>query len=165
MASTLFAPAVPSVLKGFHSTNSALASLMVCVFIIGFVIGPLVLSPMSEIYGRLPVTHISNVTFLIASIVCAVAVNIPMLVVFRLVMGLAGCVPMTLGGGFVADLMPQEKRGLALTIWTIGPLLVRMVCLRDQKASNSKFRDIGSRYWYVSSPSNFFVTYSTITNE
>ncbi|KUL87483.1 hypothetical protein ZTR_04575 [Talaromyces verruculosus] len=123
MASTLFAPGVPSVLQDFHSTNSSLSTLMVSVFIIGFVIGPLVLSPLSEIYGRLPLTHISNVAFLIASIVCAVAVDIPMLIVFRLVMGLAGCVPMTLGGGFVADLMPQEKRGLALNIWTVGPLL------------------------------------------
>lgn len=126
MASTLFAPGVPNVLKDFHSTNSAIASLMVSVFIIGFAIGPLVLSPMSEIYGRMPITHIANVTFLVASLVCAVAVDIPMLIVFRLVMGLAGCVPITLGGGFVADLMPPEQRGLALNLWTIGPL---MVCL------------------------------------
>lgn len=139
MASTLFAPGVPSVLHDFHSTNSALATLMVSVFIIGFVIGPLVLSPMSEIYGRMPVTHISNVAFLIASIVCAVAVDIPMLIVFRLVMGLAGCVPMTLGGGFVADLMPPEKRGLALNIWTVGPLMVRIVdsMIKKFPASNS----------------------------
>lgn len=61
-----------------------------------------------------------------ASVLCAVAVDIPMLIVFRLIMGLSGCVPLTLGGGFVADLMPVEQRGLALIIWTVGPL---MVCL------------------------------------
>jgi MFS family permease len=126
MASTVFAPGVPQVLREFHSDNSALSSFMVSVYIIGFAIGPLVLSPSSEIYGRLRITHVSNIVFLVASILCAVAVDMPMLIVFRLVMGLAGCVPMTLGGGFIADLMPVEKRGTALTIWTIGPLLVRL---------------------------------------
>lgn len=128
MASTIFAPGVPQVLSEFHSNNSSLSSFMVSVYIIGFVIGPLVLSPTSELYGRRGITHVSNVVFLVASILCAVAVNLPMLIIFRLVMGLSGCVPMTLGGGFIADLMSVEKRGTALTIWTIGPLLVRDFC-------------------------------------
>ncbi|RJE21054.1 resistance protein [Aspergillus sclerotialis] len=123
MASTIFAPGVPQVLREFHSDNSALSSFMVSVYVIGFAIGPLVLSPTSEIYGRLPITHASNVVFLIASILCTVAVNMPMLIVFRLVMGFSGCVPVTLGEGLIADLMPVEKRGTSLTIWTIGPLL------------------------------------------
>jgi Arabinose efflux permease len=125
MASTIYAPGVPQVLRDFHFNNSALSSFMVSVYIIGFVIGPLVLSPASEIYGRMPITHISNVIFFVASILCAVAVDMLMLIVFRLVMGLAGCIPMTLGGGFIADPISLEKRGTALTIWIIGPLLVR----------------------------------------
>ncbi|KAF3404182.1 hypothetical protein DPV78_003383 [Talaromyces pinophilus] len=96
---------------------------LVSVFTIGFIFSPLILSPMSEIYGRLLVTHIANVVFFVASILCAVAVDIQMLIVFRLIMGLSGCVPLTLGGGFVADLMPVEKRGLASIIWTVGPLM------------------------------------------
>ena len=38
-------------------------------------------------------------------------------------MGIAGCPPLTLGGGTIADLMPPQKRGKALSIWTMGPLL------------------------------------------
>ena len=124
MASTIFAPGVPAAMKDFHSTNSAESSLLVSIYVVGLAVGPLLLSPLSELYGRVPVVHVANVVFLTASVLCAVSVDLPMLIVFRLVMGLACCIPMTLGGGFVADLMVPEKRGTALSLWTIGPLLV-----------------------------------------
>ena len=93
---------------------------------------------MSELYGRLAITHISNAIFLIASILCAVSVDMSMLIVFRLVMGIAGCVPMTLGGAFIADLMPVEKRGSALTLWTIGPLMVGLFYRRIMPRCTNK---------------------------
>ncbi|KAF9891716.1 hypothetical protein FE257_003728 [Aspergillus nanangensis] len=129
MASSIFAPGVAEVLEEFHSTNTALAAFLVSVYIVGFIIGPLVLSPLSEIYGRLVITHTSNITFLIATILCATAVNMPMLVIFRFLMGLSGCVPATLGGGIIADLMPVDQRGLAITIWSIGPLLAGLAII------------------------------------
>jgi MFS family permease len=82
-------------MQDFHSTSSVLSTFVVSDFIVGFIIGPLVLSPTSEVYGRLPVTHAANIVFLVASILCAASVNIPMLIVFRLVVGLSGCVSVT----------------------------------------------------------------------
>ena len=111
-------------MQDFHSTDSALSSLLVSIYIVGLAIGPLLLSPLSELYGRAPVMHTANFVFLIATILCAVSVDVAMLIVFRLMMGLACCIPLTLGGGFVADLMIPEKRGTALSLWTIGPMLV-----------------------------------------
>lgn len=128
MASSIFAPGVPQMMHEFGSESSSISSFVISVFIIGFVIGPLVFAPISEISGRLPITHASNITFLISTILCAVSVNLPMLIIFRLLMGLAGCIPVILGGGVVADLMPIEKRGISLTIWAIGPLVVNLCC-------------------------------------
>ena len=124
MASTIFAPGVPDAMRDFHSTDSALSSLLVSIYVVGLAIGPLLLSPLSELYGRAPVMHTANFVFLVATILCAVSVDLAMLIVFRLIMGLACCIPLTLGGGFVADLMIPEERGTALSLWTIGPLLV-----------------------------------------
>lgn len=129
MASTIFAPGVPLAMKEFHSTNSAESSLLVSVYVIGLAIGPLLLSPLSKVYGRNPVMHIANLVFLVATVLCAVSVNLPMLIIFRLVMGLACCIPVTLGGGFVADLMAREERGTALSLWAIGPLLVILLII------------------------------------
>ncbi|KAB8235352.1 MFS transporter [Aspergillus alliaceus] len=123
MVSTIFAPGVPEVLKEFHTDNSSIASLMISVYVMGSALGPLMLTPITEMSGRLPVTHAANILFMIAAIVCASSINISMLIVSRLVMGIASSVPVTVGGGFVADMMPMERRGTAMTIWTVGPLL------------------------------------------
>ncbi|OGM39470.1 MFS multidrug transporter [Aspergillus bombycis] len=123
LVSTIFAPGVPEVLKEFHIDNSSLASLMVSIYVMGAAVGPLVLTPITEMSGRLPVTHGANALFMIAAIVCGSSVNISMLIVSRLIMGIASSVPVTVGGGFVADMIPMEKRGTAMTIWTVGPLL------------------------------------------
>ncbi|KAE8131962.1 major facilitator superfamily domain-containing protein [Aspergillus pseudotamarii] len=123
LVSTIFAPGVPEVLKEFHTDNSSLASLMVSIYVMGSAVGPLVLTPITEMSGRLPVTHGANIVFMIAAIVCASSINISMLIVSRLIMGIASSVPVTVGGGFVADMMPMERRGTAMTIWTVGPLL------------------------------------------
>ncbi|KAB8272740.1 major facilitator superfamily domain-containing protein [Aspergillus minisclerotigenes] len=123
LVSTIFAPGVPEVLKDFHTDNSSLASLMVSIYVMGSAVGPLVLTPITEMSGRLPVTHGANILFMIAAIVCASSINISMLIVSRLIMGIASSVPVTVGGGFVADMMPMERRGTAMTIWTVGPLL------------------------------------------
>ncbi|MCJ1470145.1 hypothetical protein MMC07_008790 [Pseudocyphellaria aurata] len=123
MASTLFAPGVPLLMQEFRSDNEELASFTVSVYVIGFCVGPLVLSPLSELYGRSPIMHASNVFFFIFTIACGVSSNLAMFIVFRLFMGIAGCPPLTLGGGTIADLQPPEKRGMALSIWTMGPLM------------------------------------------
>jgi predicted MFS family arabinose efflux permease len=67
----------------------------------------------------------SNVVFLISSILCAVSVNVPMLALARVLLGLAGSVPNALAGGYVADMIPLEKRGSSLALLTIGTLSVR----------------------------------------
>ena len=42
---------------------------------------------------------------------------------FRFLAGAAGSAPLALGGGTIADLIPQEKRGAALAIYALGPVL------------------------------------------
>lgn len=44
LASSMFAPGVPEVMKEFHSTNDMLAGFMVSVYVLGFAFGPLSLS-------------------------------------------------------------------------------------------------------------------------
>ncbi|PLN75976.1 synaptic vesicle transporter [Aspergillus taichungensis] len=123
MVSTIFAPGVPQVLAEFHNSNPSMESLIVSIYVMGAAIGPLVLTPITEVSGRLPVTHAANLLFVAAASVCAASINLPMLILSRLVMGLASSVPVTVGGGFVADMMPMEERGTAMTVWTVGPLM------------------------------------------
>jgi len=123
LASTIFAPGVPKLMAEFGSTSSELASFVVSAYIVPFILGPLLFAPLSELYGRNVVMNSSNVAFLIFTALCGASQNMAMFLVFRVLQGLAGCVPLTLGGGTIADLMPAEKRGRALSGWQLGPLL------------------------------------------
>lgn len=123
LASAMFAPAVPTLMKEFHVQSSLLSSLVVSIFILGFVFGPLLCSPLSELYGRLPVYHGSNIMFFIFSLACALAPNLPALIVFRFLAGCAGSAALAIGGGTIADVIHIHHRGKAMVLFNLGPIL------------------------------------------
>lgn len=123
LASSIFAPGVPALMRDLGSDSQALAAFVVSVYILGFAFGPLVVAPLSEIYGRSPVYHVCNIGFLAFLVACALAPTLDTLIVFRFFSGAFGSCPLTNGGGSIADMIRQEKRGLAMTTFSIGPLI------------------------------------------
>lgn len=119
----MFAPGIQGVMKDFHSTDSMLASFVVSVFVLGYVVGPFIIAPLSELYGRVPVYHGSNLLFLVFTVACAVSQDMPQLIVFRLFAGVAGVCPITIGSGTIADMIVQEKRAGIMAVWALGPIL------------------------------------------
>ncbi|KAJ5358646.1 MFS general substrate transporter [Penicillium cataractarum] len=122
LGSSMLAPAVPEVMKTLHSDNSELESFVVSIYVIGFAVGPLLVAPLSELYGRAIVYNVSNVIFLSATIGCALSTNVGMFLAFRLICGCAGATPLALGGGSISDLMEPERMGTAMAIWGLGSL-------------------------------------------
>ncbi|KAK7428786.1 hypothetical protein QQZ08_004711 [Neonectria magnoliae] len=123
LASSIFAPGIEQVMAEFHSTDEQLSSFIVSVYLIGYSFGPMVLSPLSEMYGRLHIYNINNVLFVVFNIACAKAPNLSGLIVLRLLAGLAGCSPLALGAGTLADTISKEKRGAAMASWIMGPII------------------------------------------
>lgn len=119
----MFAPGVPDIMREFKDDNENIATFVVSVYVLGFAFGPLLAAPLSEIYGRAPVFNIANVLFIIATIITALSQNMPMLIVFRFLMGFAGSTPVTNGSGTISDMFPVEERGKAMAVWAMGPLL------------------------------------------
>lgn len=87
LASSQFAPGVPEVMAEFNSTNEMLEGFMVSVYVLGFAFGPLIIAPLSEMYGRLPLYHSCNLLFIIFTIAAALASNMGMFITFRFFMG------------------------------------------------------------------------------
>jgi MFS family permease len=56
-------------------------------------------------------------------VACAVAQDRVQLSIFRFFAGLGGSAPLTIGGGTVSDLMLPEERGVAMSIYSLGPLM------------------------------------------
>ena len=122
LASSMFAPGVSFMDETFHNTNTYKSALAVSIFVLGFAFGPLFLSPLSEIYGRRPVLLGANICFSVWQIGCALAPNLPSLIVFRFIAGIGGSGCLTIGGGVIADLFRREQRGMATAMWSLGPL-------------------------------------------
>lgn len=122
LASSIFAPGVPGLMRDFHSSNSLLAAFVVSVYVLGFAVGPLLWAPLSELYGRVPVYHFCNIMFIGFIVGCALAPTLDALIVFRLLSGICGACPLTNGGGSIADQISQEKRAVAMSLFSIGPL-------------------------------------------
>lgn len=123
LASSMVAPAIPLIMKEFHSTDETIGSFVVSIYVLGYAIGPLFIAPMSEVYGRMIVYHTCNILFVIWSVACAVAPNMGSLLAFRLLGGIAGSCPITIFAGSIADVFIQEQRGGAMAICALGPLI------------------------------------------
>ena len=123
LGSSSFAPGVPQLMEEFGSDSSLLSGFVVSVYVLGFAVGPLVIAPMSEMFGRLPLYHICGTLFAIWTIACALARTLDELIVFRFFAGCFGAAPLALGGGTIADLASAEWRATAMAIWTLGPTI------------------------------------------
>ncbi|KAI8947767.1 major facilitator superfamily domain-containing protein [Xylaria longipes] len=123
LSSSILAPAINAVSADFHTTDTTKASLPVSIFLLGYAVGPLFLSPLSEIYGRATVLSSANAFFCVWHIGCALAPSLNALIVFRFLCGVGGAGCMTLGGAIIGDLFPVIGRAKALSAWSIGPIV------------------------------------------
>jgi multidrug resistance protein len=123
LASSMFAPGVSFMDKDFHNSDTIISALTVSIYVLGYVVGPLFLSPLSEIYGRRPVLACANAMFCVWQIGCALSPNITALIIMRFLAGIGGSGCLTIGGGVIADLFPREQRGMATSIYSMGPLM------------------------------------------
>lgn len=123
LGSSIFAPGVPQLMIEFGSPSPELAAFVVSVYVLGFAAGPMLVAPLSEIYGRNIVYHFCNVCFIGFLVGSALAPTLGALIAFRFLSGVFGSCPLTNGGGSIADMIKQEHRGAAMAAFSIGPLL------------------------------------------
>ena len=90
MSSTIISPALPAIAATLNIKGGMTRDLSMSVFVLGYTFGPLFLGPLSEIYGRVIVIQISNVWFVIWTVVCAVATTKAQIIVARFMAGTGG---------------------------------------------------------------------------
>ncbi|KAH7059042.1 major facilitator superfamily domain-containing protein [Macrophomina phaseolina] len=100
-------------------------------YILGFAIGPLMLAPLSEYFGRNPVYVWSWLLLVIFQLPLALAPNIATVIVCRLLQGFFGSAPLTNTGGTVSDLWARDECGNAMAVYglssTFGPPLALVI--------------------------------------
>lgn len=114
-------------MKDFHQSNAIIGSFTVSIFLLGFTLGPLLMAPLSELYGRLIVYHLSIATFVAFVLGCGFSKSITAFLVLRFIAGCAASSPSTIGGGTVADVIPVQERGAAMAVTALGPILAPVI--------------------------------------
>ncbi|KAH3949424.1 hypothetical protein HBI56_102750 [Parastagonospora nodorum] len=123
LTSSMIAPATPLISRDLNNDSDTFSVLVVTFFILGYVVGSLLFGRLSEIYGRRPILLISTFIFSIWQLGCALSTSIEMQMAFRLFAGFGGSGCIAIGGGIIADVFDLKDRGLAVTIFSVGPLV------------------------------------------
>lgn len=104
----LYLPALPALAADLRSSTSA-AQLSITACLLGLAVGQLVAGPLSDQYGRRRPLVVGLVVYLLSSAACAFAPTIEVLVVLRLVQGLAGAAGIVIARAVARDLYSGRR--------------------------------------------------------
>lgn len=106
----------------FHNARE-ISDLGLSTFVLGIAFGPMLLSPLSEFYGRRPVYLVSWTMYVIWLVPSAVARNVATMIVARFFDGLAGSAFLTVSGGTTGDLFAKHELQLPMAVFSIAPFI------------------------------------------
>ncbi|WP_308297299.1 MULTISPECIES: multidrug effflux MFS transporter [unclassified Streptomyces] len=126
LATDMYVPGLPEMARSL-GTSSTGTQLTLTAFLVGVIVGQLVLGPMSDMVGRRPVLLLGTSAFAVFSLGCALAPTIETMTVLRFGQGVAGAAGIVVGRAVVVDLFhgPRLSRVYAALsgIGALGPVL------------------------------------------
>lgn len=122
MVSTIMAPALSTIALELDM-SSAESVMALSIYLLATSFGPLLIGPLSEVYGRAPVLHFSNAWFLVWNIVCCFAKTKEALIAARFMAEFGASAIYALAGGVLGDIWRPEQRGKLLGVYSLIPLL------------------------------------------
>ena len=97
MMSSMMAPALPLIGTELHMDAFVQPEMALSVYVLAIAFGPLVLSPLSERFGRAPILHWANLWFSIWNLTCGFANSKGLLIAARFMTGLGASVGYAVG--------------------------------------------------------------------
>jgi MFS family permease len=107
---------------GNGSTSKSATVLLVTIWELGEAAGPLLIAPMSEIWGRYPVFNTANILFISATAFAALCQSMSPFIAARALTGLA-VASNVLNPAIVGDMFVSEQRGSPMSVIMLAPLL------------------------------------------
>ncbi|KAG9236763.1 major facilitator superfamily domain-containing protein [Amylocarpus encephaloides] len=116
-------PVTNSIIFDLDGKESKFASiLLVTVWELGEAAGPLLIAPLSEIYGRYPIYNFANILFVIGVGLSALSQTSRTFIFARFLTGLA-VASNVLNPSIIGDMFPTERQGSAMSLIMLAPLL------------------------------------------
>ncbi|KAK6204782.1 multidrug resistance protein 2 [Scheffersomyces amazonensis] len=124
MGAAIYTPGVNQIMEKFDIDQTK-ATLPLTMFVIGYGIGPMFLSPMTEnaAIGRTPVYIITLFIFFILQIPTALTTSLAGLSVLRLIAGFFASPALATGGATVGDVITMPYMPVGIASWAVGAVM------------------------------------------
>lgn len=124
IGSAIYTAGITGVMEDFGVSQVA-ATLGLTLFVLGYAIGPMLWSPMSEVpqVGRNPIYISTLALFVVLQVPTALSVNFGMLMAFRFITGFVGSPSLATGGASIGDMYTPAKRTYGIAVWGVGAVL------------------------------------------
>ncbi|HMW27689.1 MAG TPA: Bcr/CflA family efflux MFS transporter, partial [Ferruginibacter sp.] len=122
----MYLPGFPVIAKSLN-TSMEYVGYSLSSFFVGISVGQLIYGPLLDRFGRKRPLYVGMVIYILASVGCAFATSIEVLIVLRLFQALGGCVGMVAPRAMVRDSFPVEENAkifsLLVLILGVSPVL------------------------------------------
>jgi multidrug resistance protein len=118
----MFTPGIAEIAKDLNTTPTTVVGATTG-FVIMLGIGPLILAPLSETFGRRKLYLWCFSVFTLLQIPTALSPNIAFLIAVRSVAGFFGSIGVANGGGTISDMFVPSERAGVFGWYLLGPLL------------------------------------------
>ncbi|KAF8857429.1 MFS general substrate transporter [Acephala macrosclerotiorum] len=116
-------PVADRIVRDLSGKEDKTSSIMlVTVWELGEAAGPLLMAPLSEIYGRYPVFNAANIIFIFGVTLAALSQTTGLFIFARFLTGFATA-SNVLGPAIIGDIFPSEKRGSGMSLIMLAPLI------------------------------------------
>ncbi|CCH45765.1 Benomyl/methotrexate resistance protein [Wickerhamomyces ciferrii] len=124
IASANYTPGMKQLQEEFKIDQTK-ATLPLSLFVIGYGIGPMIFSPLSEhkSIGRVKIFIVTLFIFAILQIPTALAKNITSLTILRFISGIFSSPSLAMGGGVFVDMYSLPYMPVGIALWGIGAYL------------------------------------------
>src|SRR5919112_465546 len=122
----MYLPGFPAIAANLHTTVDRVAYSLSS-FFVGICLGQLLCGPLLDRFGRKKPLCIGLVLYILASIGCSLSKSVEVLIAFRFLQALGGCVGMVATNAIVRDVFPVDENAkifsLLILILGVSPIL------------------------------------------
>ncbi|THC91030.1 hypothetical protein EYZ11_009512 [Aspergillus tanneri] len=122
MSGGMLAPALEAISEDLHSSPET-TNMLLSIFVLAFAFGPMVLAPLSEVYGRRVVWIVASAWYVLWNTVCGFAHNRGLMLAGRILSGLGASAEFAVSIPVLGDCWRPEERGYSFSIANFIPLL------------------------------------------
>lgn len=119
----MLAPAEESISQDLDISDPFEWILVNSLILVGVGLAPLIMAPLSEVYGRKPILLGGSICFTIWTGACGGAKTLGQLLALRALSGFGASAADTVAGGVLSDMWKPEERGKAFAVFMAAPLL------------------------------------------